>query len=174
LSLLSYQIGSLVSVAELATQLEISRDAVNNYLDLLEKSFVIFRLPGFGRNLRNEMKKMNKIYFWDNGVRNALINQFGWKSSRGDWGQLWENYLIAERMKRNEYESWRANYYYWRLTSGAELDLVEEKGEEILGVEIKANNKEPKVPVSWRQGYPNANYQVINNDNWDSWVREVK
>ncbi len=172
LKLVAYQVGNQVSIAELAAQLELSRDAVNNYIDLLEASFVIFRLPGFGRNLRNEMKKMNKIYFWDTGVRNALINQLNWKSERQDWGQLWENYVIGERMKRNEYEGWRANYYYWRLASGAELDLVEERGVELLGVEIKSGNKSPNAPTSWSTGYTQAKYQVVNSENWEEWVRE--
>lgn len=170
LKLLAYQIGSQVSIAELATRLEMSRDSVNNYIDLLEASFVIFRLPGFGRNLRNEMKKMNKIYFWDTGIRNALLSQYGWKNERHDYGELWENTMIVERMKRNEYEKWRANYYYWRLSSGAELDLVEEIGGKLLGCEIKSGDKTPKVPPSWTQGYPEAQYEVVNRDNWNDWV----
>lgn len=170
LRLLAFQVGNQVSVSELATRLEISRDAVNNYIQLLEASFVIFRLRGYSRNLRKEMRKMDKIYFWDTGVRNAVLNQFGLKVERNDFGQLWENYLIAERLKRNEYQNWRANYYYWRLNSGAELDLVEERGEKLLGVEIKVGNKCPNVPQSWKLAYPQADYCVVNRDSWNEWV----
>lgn len=170
LTLLAYQVGSQVSITEIATQLEMSRDAVNNYIGLLEASFVIFRLSGFSRNLRNEMRKMDKIYFWDTGVRNALINQFGWRKERQDWGALWENFMIAERMKLNEYEGWRANYYYWRLNSGAELDVIEEIGTDLLGCEIKSNDKLPNAPSKWISAYPKAKYRVVNKDNWNEWV----
>lgn len=174
LKLLAYQVGSQVSIVELATRLELGRDAVNNYIDLLEASFVIFRLRGYGRNLRNEMKKMNKIYFWDTGVRNALLNQFGWKNDRGDWGAIWENYMIVERMKRNEYEEWRANYYFWRLSSGAELDLVEERGQTLLGVEIKSGAKLAKVPRSFVNAYPDSKFVTVNQDNWNEFVVEQR
>lgn len=170
LKLLAYQVGSQVSMTELATQLEISRDAVSNYINLLEASFIIFRLRGFSRNLRSEVHKMPKIYFWDNGIRNALINNFEYKSTRGDWGQLWENYIITERLKRNEYERWYANYYFWRLSTGAELDLIEQKSENLVGFEIKANTKLPKAPMSWLHAYPTGSYQVVNSSNWDQFV----
>ena len=170
LKLLAYQVGSQVSVAELAGQLEMSRETVNRYLDLLESSFIIFRLPGYSRNLRNEMKKMKKVYFWDTGVRNVLVNSFEWKRERIDWGQLWENWVIAERMKRGEYERRLVSYYFWRLKSGAELDLIEESEGRLLGVEIKAGEKNPKAPASWLAGYPEAEYRVVNRDNWNEFV----
>lgn len=170
LKLLAYQVGSQVSMTELATQLEISRDAVANYINLLEASFIIFRLRGFSRNLRSEMHKMSKIYFWDNGIRNALINNFEYKSTRNDWGQLWENYVISERLKRNEYERWHANHYFWRLSTGAELDLIEEKGNTLSGFEIKSNDKSPRAPKRWLESYPTSSYQTINSLNWDKFI----
>lgn len=171
LKLLAYQVGSQVSVTELAAQLEISRDAVANYIQLLESSFAIFRLGGYSRNLRKEMRKMDKIYFWDTGIRNALLNQFGWRTERNDMGTLWENYMVVERLKRNEYEGWGANYYFWRLNSGAELDLIEERGKDLLGVEMKLGIKSPKMPASFGSGYPTARYRIVNKNNWDEWVR---
>jgi predicted AAA+ superfamily ATPase len=172
LRLLAYQIGNQVSIAELAARLEISRDTVNNYIHLLEASFVIFRLHGFSRNLRKEMRKMDKIYFWDTGVRNALLNQYAWLAERLDSGALWENFMIVERLKRNEYEGWGANHYFWRLNSGAELDLIEERGSMLTGIEIKQGNKYPKLPDTFKEAYPDAKYRVVNIDNWNEWVVE--
>lgn len=107
---------------------------------------------------------------WDTGIRNALLNQFEWKNERRDYGELWENFMIAERMKNNEYGKWGANYYFWRLSSGAELDLIEERGRELLGIEMKSGDKVPSVPPSWLAGYAGAKYQVVNRDNWNEWV----
>ena len=170
LKLLAYQVGSLISVSELATQLEISRDAVNNYLNLLEASFIIFRLSGYGHNLRNEMKKMKKVYFWDTGIRNAIINNFEYKNTRGDWGQIWENFIISERHKKSEYNRLATNYHYWRLRTGTELDLVEVNGESVRGIEIKSNSKLPKAPPTWENAYQSADYQLINADNWHKFI----
>ncbi|MDV7401396.1 DUF4143 domain-containing protein, partial [Arthrospira platensis SPKY1] len=119
--------GNLISVHELSNALQIHRDAVLNYLDLLQKAFVIFRIGGFSRNLRKEVVKMDKVYFYDLGVRNALIENFAPLSARSDTGQLWENFLIAERIKKMEYQGLHGNLYFWRTYTGAELDLVEER-----------------------------------------------
>ncbi len=170
LKLLAFQIGNQVSLAELGEQLEMSRETVKRYIGLLEASFIVFRVSGYSRNLRNEMRKMKKIYFWDTGVRNALLGQFGWREERGDWGQLWENWLIAERMKWLEYESKRRRGYFWRLKSGAELDWVEEGEGKLVGVEIKSGSKVVRPPASWLKGYPEAEYRVVNRDNWWEWV----
>ncbi len=166
LKLLAFQIGSEVSINELANQLGISRDAVNNYIDLLEKSFVIFRISSYSRNLRKEVTKMDKIYFYDLGVRNAVINDFKLFENRQDIGQLWENFLISEKIKINTYQENYCDRYFWRLQTGAELDYVEQAGSELHGYEFKWGNKQPQAPQSWQDTYPNSSYQVINQDNY--------
>ncbi|MEE4287574.1 MAG: ATP-binding protein [Mariniphaga sp.] len=172
LRLLAYQTGQLVSLQELASTLQIHRDALINYIDLLEKSFVIFRLSGFSRNLRKEVVKMDKIYFYDTGVRNTLINDFNSLQIRNDRGQLWENFLLTERMKVNAYSDAFANSYFWRTYSGAELDLVEEKDGRLTGFEFKWGNKKAKAPVSWLENYENSGFYCINNENFVQWLKE--
>lgn len=172
LRLLAYQTGQLVSLQELASTLQIHRDALINYIDLLEKSFVIFRLSGFSRNLRKEVVKMDKIYFYDTGVRNTLINDFNSLQIRNDRGQLWENFLLTERMKVNAYSDAFANSYFWRTYSGAELDLVEEKDGRLTGFEFKWGNKKAKAPVSWFENYENSGFYCINNENFVQWLKE--
>lgn len=166
LKLLAFQLGSQVSIQELSTELQIHRDAVLNYMDLLEKTFVIFRLGGFSRNLRKEVTKMSKVYFYDLGVRNAIIGNFSPLDSRNDLGQLWENFLIAERIKRNAYLERFTNYYFWRTYTGAELDLVEEAAGQLAAFEFKWGNKKGKAPSDWTSAYPNARYTVVNRDNF--------
>lgn len=171
LKLLAWQIGSLVSVNELANTLQINRDAVQNYLDLLEKSFVIFRLGGFSRNLRKEITKMGKIYFYDLGVRNALIENFSSLSTRQDVGQLWENFLIVERMKTSSYHFHYANRYFWRTHTGAELDYVEEYGGRLHGYEFKWGAKTGHAPTTWTETYPESTFQWINRNNFMAFTR---
>ncbi len=171
LRLLAFQIGSEVSINELATQLGISRDAVNNYLNLLEKSFIIFRLSGFSRNLRKEVSKMDKIFFFDLGIRNTMINNLNPLEMRNDTGQLWENFLIAERLKTNSYSQHYCNPYFWRLYSGAELDYIEEYGGKVHGYEFKWGKKKPSPPASWAGTYPNSTFQLINRENFLGFVR---
>jgi predicted AAA+ superfamily ATPase len=166
LKLLAFQVGSQVSLAELAGALELNRGTVDRYIDLLEKSLVIFRLPGFSRNLRKEVTKMDKIYFYDTGVRNAVIGNFNWLKDRDDTGQLWENWLMTERIKKIEYEGLVYGRYYWRLTSGAELDLVEETGGKLAGYEFKTASKKARPPKSWIETYPGAGFAVVNRDNY--------
>jgi uncharacterized protein len=172
LKLLAYQVGQMVSIQELSTTLQIHRDALLNYISLLEKCFVIFRLSGFSRNLRKEVVKMDKIYFCDTGIRNALINNFDSFQQRNDKGQLWENFLMAERIKVNAYRDVFANSYFWRTYSGAELDLVEEKDGLLHGYEFKWGSRMVKVPASWAEHYQNSTFQTINTDNYLSWLRE--
>ncbi len=171
LKLLAFQIGSQVSLAELATALELSRVTVDRYIDLLEKSFVIFRLGGFSRNLRKEVTKMDKIYFYDLGVRNALIGNLNLLKDRDDVGKLWENFLMVERAKRLSYAGEIYSHHYWRLSSGAELDLVEEGGGKLTGFEFKYSKKRTRVPKSWLGTYPGSGFAVINKDNWQEFVR---
>lgn len=170
LKLLAYQIGSLVSMNELASSLQMSKETVSSYIDLMEKSFVLFRLGGFSRNLHKELTKMDKLYFCDLGIRNALINNFNPLSSRNDQGQLWENFLIIERQKRNSYRQAVLNPYYWRTYSGPEIDLIEEKGGELSAYEVKFGTKISKEPLSWRKAYPTASFSVINRENYLSFI----
>jgi uncharacterized protein len=166
LKLLAFQLGSEVSIQELSNSLQIHRDAVLNYMDLLEKAFVIFRLGGFSRNLRKEVTKMSKVYFYDLGIRNAIIGNFNPLDSRNDVGQLWENFLIAERIKCNAYRERFANYYFWRTYGGAELDLVEEAAGQLAAFQFKWGRKKGKVPQAWQEAYPSASYTQINRDNF--------
>lgn len=173
LKLLAFQVGSQVSIAEIAARIGLSRGATERYIDLLEKSFVVFRLRGFSRNLRNEVGKMDKIYFYDLGVRNAIINNFGLLVDRNDVGALWENFLITERLKKIEAQRVDFGYYFWRISTGAEIDYVEEVGGELIGYEFKWGRKRGKMPGSWIKGYPKAKYATVNRNNWLQFVGGV-
>ncbi len=166
LKLLAFQVGSPVSIHELAITLKISSETVERYIDLLEKSFVVFRLSAFSRNLRKEIKKKDKIYFYDVGIRNAIINNFSNIDYRNDIGQLWENFIIVERLKKNVYNEMHKNIYYWRTFTGAELDFVEEYDGKLTGFEIKWGKKIPKPPKTWLQTYTNARFEYINRGNF--------
>lgn len=166
LQLMAFQIGKEVSYTELGNSLGMSKNTVDHYLDLLEKSFVIQKLGGFSRNLRNEITKNSRYYFVDNGVRNALINNFNPIELRNDVGELWENYLVVERLKRQEYLREPANNYFWRTYTRQELDLVEERGGRLYGYEMKWGKAKPRMPKEWRAAYPEATWQVINRENY--------
>ena len=166
LQLLAFQVGSEVSPSEIGTILSMSKDTANTYIDLLEKAFVVFRLSGFSRNLRKEISKMDKIYFYDLGIRNVLIDNFQPLDLRTDVGALWENFLVIERRKRNAYASQFANTYFWRTYTGAELDYVEEANGQLTGFEFKFSRKSAKAPASWLDNYPGSTFQVINRDNY--------
>lgn len=170
LRMLAFQTGSQVSMTEVGSSLGMSKDTVSTYIDLLEKSFVLFRLSGFSRNLRKEVTKMDKFYFYDLGIRNALINNFNPLSLRNDQGTLWENYLIMERVKRAAYLQKFTNFYFWRTYSGAELDLVEERDGSLFAFEIKFGKKKPKVPAYWSSTYPEADFQFINSKNFMDFI----
>lgn len=165
LKLLAFQTGSLVSLHELGKSLEMSHETVNNYIDLLEKGFILFRLNGFSRNLRKEVNKMNRVYFYDTGIRNMLIENFNPLSLRHDTGGLWENFLLSERIKKMEYQQIWGSRYFWRTYSGAELDYVEERDGQLYGFEFKWKASKPKPPATWLDTYPNASYQMVNRDN---------
>lgn len=168
LKLLAFQVGSEVSYTELATSLGMAKQTVENYIDLLEKSFVIFTLRGFSRNLRKEVNKKPKIYFYDLGIRNAIIDNFAYLNNRNDIGALWENFLIMERLKRNEYQKHFCSQYFWRTYTGAELDYIEEYNGKLYGYEIKWS-KLAKAPESWVKTYK-AEYSCINKDNFIDFV----
>jgi len=164
--MLAYQVGSEVSINELCKSLQLHRDIVNNYLDLLEKSFVIIRLGGYHRNLRKEITRHNKIYFCDLGIRNAIIENFNPLDRRDDGGKLWENFLITERMKTQSYRRIASNYYFWRTYGHAEIDFIEEKEGKLFGYEFKFSSKLAKAPSSWGETYPESSFEVVNRDNY--------
>lgn len=170
LKLLAFQVGSQVSLAELSSALEMNHGTVDRYIDLLEKSFIIFRLSGLSRNLRKEVSKMDKIYFYDTGVRNTLMGNLNLLADRDDAGKLWENFFITERMKMQTYAGRLFSHYFWRLTSGAEIDLVEEEGGKLTGFECKYGRKFAKAPSSWTVTYPGAGFKTVNRDTWQSFV----
>jgi predicted AAA+ superfamily ATPase len=166
LQLLAYQIGSEVSLSELGRQLEMSKETVSHYIDLLEKAFVIFRVSGFSKNLRKEVSKMDKLYFVDLGVRNSIIQNFQPLTQRNDQGALWENFLIIERLKHLHYTQRHAHPFFWRTHTGAELDYIEDYNTELSGFEFKYTKTQSTPPKSWLTTYPNASYTCISKDNF--------
>lgn len=170
--LLAYQVGSEVSYQEISRQLGISADTVISYVDLLEQAYVVFRLGAFSRNLRKEISKKDKVYFYDNGVRNVLIEDTKEWHLRGDQGALWENFLVAERMKANAYARRHANSFFWRVYSGAEIDYVEEREGTLYAYEFKLRKKRSAPPPSFRQAYPSAEFVTIDMTNWLQFVTE--
>lgn len=168
LRLIAFQIGKEVSVEELANNLNgISRNTVETYLDLLEKVFIIYKVRGFSRNLRKEITKSNRWYFYDNGIRNAVIRNFNQLHFRNDVGELWENYLMTERLKFNSYNGNLTNTYFWRTYDQQEIDLVEEGAGKLSAYEFKWNPKrKAKAPGGWTRAYPDAPFEVINRDNY--------
>ncbi len=161
---LALQIGSEVSYNELAGLIGVNVKTVEKYIDLLEKCFVLFRLPPFSRNKRREISKMKKIYFYDPGIRNAVINNFNLLENRDDVGALWENFLVVERMKYRHYKGIHASQYFWRTYDGSEIDLIEEREGRLFGYEFKWGNKSRRRPGKWMK-YPNSSYKVISRDN---------
>lgn len=166
---LALQVGEEVSYNELSGLLGIDKETVENYISLLEKCFVIFRLDSFSRNARNEIKKGKKIYFWDNGIRNAVISNFAPIDSRNDIGALWENLMVSERKKCNTYASTYAQMYFWRTHEQREIDLIEECDGVLKAFEFKSKaGKVVKCPKSFTDNYPNVEFKVITPDNmWD-------
>ena len=164
LQLLAFQIGSEVSLTELDGRMERHKKTVERYIDLLENFFVIFTLAGFSRNLRKEITQKPKVYFYDLGIRNALINNFNSLEDRNDIGMLWENFIIAEKLKYNSYYKNFPTAYFWRTYTGAELDYVEERKGKLSGYEIKWK-KTSKAPSAWLENY-NANFSCIKKNNF--------
>lgn len=172
LKTIALQIGNLVSVPELAGMTGVSVLTVERYLDLLEKSFVIFKLTSYSNNLRNELKKSRKYYFYDNGIRNAVLNNFVSVNERTDIGALWENFCISEYLKVIENNQRLSNLYFWRTYDGAEIDLVEEKDGQLFAFEFKWNpSKQPSLPASFRGNYAVAGLEVVNRERLDFFVR---
>ena len=164
---LALQVGSEVSYNELAKTVQADSKTVEKYIDLLEKCYVIFRLHAFSRNLRNELKKSRKIYFCDTGIRNAILQNFTPLNLRQDVGTLWENFFIAERIKRNHYNQHHARFYFWRTIQQQEIDYIEESDGQITAFEIKWNeNKKVKFPASFTSAYPVKETIVITPNNY--------
>ena len=170
LTLLAFQIGKEVSLSELANSLNLHSDTVARYLDLMEKSFIIVNIRGFSRNLRKEITKTSRYYFYDNGIRNALINNFNPVNLRNDIGELWENYIIMERIKKQSYEQIFSNNYFWRTYDQKEIDWVEERNGKLLGYEIKWGGKKYKEPKIWKETYSNAEFEIIDRENYLDFV----
>ncbi|MCH7397991.1 ATP-binding protein [Belliella sp. DSM 107340] len=171
LKALAFQIGSEVSYHELAQTVgNIDTATVEKYLDLLEKAFVIFKLPAFNRNLRNEIKKGKKYYFFDNGIRNVLINNFTIPEMRLDKGALWENFLITERMKSNHYNRKFVNTYFWRTHDKAEIDYIEEEGGILDAYEFKWKDQKARFPASFLQAYPEHRTSLISKSNFEEFL----
>ncbi len=165
LRLLAYQVGNLVSWRELSSNLGINIETVIRYVELLEKAFVIFQLRGFSRNLRKEITKSRKVYFYDLGVRNALIGNLKPLQLRDDLGALWENFIISERLKLLTYRRQPFRQYFWRLWTGAELDYVEEVNDQLTAYEIKYTKEKPRASRKWVETY-HSQPQVINKNNY--------
>ena len=171
LKALALQIGSEVSYNELAQTVGADKETVEKYIDLLEKCFVVFRLPALSRNVSNEIKKGKKVYFYDCGVRNAIVNNFSSPHSRNDTGGLWENFIIAERMKYLKYNKINARLYFWRTTQQQEIDLIKEEGTSIKAYEFKWNPKaKTRFPLTFTENYENVETFSISPDNMHEFI----
>lgn len=169
LRLIAFQTGSEVSYQELSNRLGISKITVEHYLDLLSKVYILFKLPAYSRNQRNEVTKAAKWYFYDNGVRNAVVNDFRLPALRQDTGQLWESYIISERIKKLRYAGSLARFYFWRNYAQQEIDFIEEENGMLRAYEIKFTApKRLKMPNSFQQAYPDTPLQCIHREAyWD-------
>lgn len=166
LEALALQVGNEVSYGELGSLLSLDYQTVRNYVNILEQAFIIFKLTPLSRNLRKEIGKSRKIYFWDNGVRNSLINNFNSLSLRNDVGQLWENFIVSETKKREFSVSTISNFFFWRTYDGQEIDLVEEKDGNFKATEIKWTKSKKTPPKAWRDNYPNYSWTSITKDSY--------
>ncbi|WP_459889554.1 ATP-binding protein [Desulfothermus okinawensis] len=167
LQALALQIGSEVSFSEIGQLVGADKNTVEKYIDLLEKSFVIFRLNALSRNMRNEIKKGKKFYFWDIGIRNALIVNFNEANLRSDIGGIWENFIIGERIKFLKYNELYANVYFWRTVTQSEIDFIEEMNGVFNVYEIKWNFKKKRLPKMFKKTYPVENFEIIDKSNFE-------
>lgn len=172
LKALALQVGSEISYQEIAQTIGSDGKTVDKYIDLLEKTFVVFRLPALNRNVRNEIKKGKKVYFYDCGIRNAIINNFNPVTSRTDVGALWENYIISERMKFLNYSNIDAKQYFWRTTQQQEIDLIEEhEAGQLKAFEFKwGKNDKVRFPQTFTDNYPGAQTLVVSPDNLEEFI----
>lgn len=167
---LALQVGSEVSYNELSNLVGVDKATVESYIDLLEKCYVLFRLPSFSRNLRSEIKKGKKIYFYDNGIRNALISNFAPLEQRNDVGALWENLMVSERIKRNSYTESYAQMFFWRTQQQQEIDLIEEMDGQLTAYEFKWKRANARLPKAFADNYPNVQLQVVTPENYWEFV----
>ena len=175
LQALAFQVGSEVSYNELGQVAGLDNQTVEKYIGLLEKAFIIFRLSSLSRNLRNELKKSRKFYFYDNGLRNVVVNQFSPAAMRQDIGALWENYVISERMKQLAYQQVNVNQYFWRTHAQQEIDYIEERNGQMKAYEIKWNTKaRVNFPKTFTAAYPDVEAVVITPDNYFNFLLEDK
>jgi predicted AAA+ superfamily ATPase len=164
---LALQVGSEVSYNELANLIGVNKETIENYIDLLEKCFVVFRLNSFSGNIRSEIKKGKKIYFYDNGIRNAVIANFSPIELRTDVGALWENFLISQRVKKNLYNQSYCQMYFWRTQQQQEIDLIEEEDGMLKAFEFKWNErKNATIPKAFADNYNNYSFSLINQNNY--------
>ncbi len=174
LKALALQLGSEVSFNELSRLTGANHQTVEKYITLLEKAFVIFRLPAFSRNVRNEIRKGKKFYFYDNGIRNAIINNFQLPSQRTDMGPLWENFLISERMKSLSHMGLNVDRYFWRTTQQQEIDYIEESAQSLTAWEFKWNVKaKARIPKTFTRAYPEAECSVVTPENFMDFLSVV-
>ncbi|MDR1004053.1 MAG: ATP-binding protein [Prevotellaceae bacterium] len=171
LRLVAFQVGSEVSYDELGKQLGLTKNTVEKYLDLLSRVFVLYRLGGYSRNLRKEVSKAGKWYFYDNGIRNAIIGNFNPTAIRQDTGALWENYMIAERIKLSNNLRLHKDFFFWRTYDGQEIDLIEESQDVLTALEFKWNDRRVSVPQAFATAYPQASFSVVNRENYVEYVR---
>lgn len=168
---LAFQVGNEVSYNELSRLVEIDKATVESYIQLLEQAFVVFRLHPFSRNLRNEINTSRKVYFYDNGIRNALIENYAPLELRNDTGALWENFLVSERMKRNHYKKHYAKSYFWRTHAQQEIDYLEESNGQLAAYEFKWNPKaKARFPKTFAEAYPDAEQMVISPQNFTDFL----
>lgn len=170
LQALALQIGSEVSYNEIAQLVGVDKNTVSNYIDLLEKSFVIFRLNSFSRNVRNEVKANRKIYFYDNGIRNMLIGNFNFLEFRSDKGALWENFLISERMKVLSYQNSLAKPYFWRTIQQQEIDYIETVADDVNAFEFKWKDKKVKLPKTFSDNYKGS-FSIVTVENFREFLK---
>ena len=149
-----------------------SKNTVDRYLDLLEKAYVLYSRRGFSRNLRKEITKSRRYYFYDNGIRNGLINNFNPLAMRDDAGELWESYILVERLKYNLYNGHLADSYFWRTYDRQEIDLVEEWGGQLLATEMKWSARSHRVPGAWRKAYTGSSFQVVHSENYLGFISD--
>ena len=171
LKLIAYQTGNEVSIEELGRQLAMSKNTVEKYLDLLSKVFVVYRLNGFSRNLRKEVVKNSKWYFYDNGIRNAIIANFNHVNLRDDRGVLWESYMMSERIKQLSYSGIVCNRYFWRTYDKQEIDLIEEREGKLFSYEFKWKAIKSKAPAAWEKAYPESSFEVITINNYSDGLK---